>query len=242
VGLDQTTFNVQEWLAELTERELLVKAPTSRIPDQVEFRFRHALVRDAAYEMLPHEDRVLGHALAGAWLEHCRERDAPVLAEHYSRGQEPERAIHSFRRAADQALEGNDLQAATERAERAIAAGASGVALGALRGLQANAAYWQGHYETAAARGDAATSLLPSGGGDWFKALGTALVSAARLGDYAEVDRRFEQALQTPPASGAEGAQLVCLCRGTFQPIFTGRFDEADMVLGRLAEYTRTGG
>ncbi len=236
VGLDQTTFNVQEWLAELTERELLVKAPTSRIPDQVEFRFRHALVRDAAYEMLTHEDRVLGHALAGAWLEHCGERDALVLAEHYSRGQEPERAIKWFRRAADQALEGNDLQAAIERAERAIAAGASGVALGALRGLQANAAYWQGHYETAAASGDAATSLLPSGGGDWFKALGTALVSAARLGDYAEVDRRFEQALQTPPASGAEGAQLVCLCRGTFQLIFNGRFDEADVVLGRIDE------
>jgi len=44
-----------------------------------------------------------------------------VLAEHFERGGEPERAAAWFRRAAEQALGGNDLQAVIERAGRGLA-------------------------------------------------------------------------------------------------------------------------
>src|SRR6185369_17267453 len=71
------------------------------------------------------------------------ERDATVLAEHFERAGEPERAVERYRRAAEQALEGNDFAAAVARAERG-AAYASGEMLGALRLLQAEAHKWRG--------------------------------------------------------------------------------------------------
>ena len=43
---------------------------------------RHALLREAAYEMLTDGDRALGHALAGAWLERAGGVQPIVLAEH----------------------------------------------------------------------------------------------------------------------------------------------------------------
>ena len=43
--------------------------------------------------MLVGEDRVLGHRLAAAWLEEAGERDALTLAEHFDRGQAPDRAV-----------------------------------------------------------------------------------------------------------------------------------------------------
>ena len=50
-----------------------------------------------------------------------------------------------------------------------------------------------------------------AGSSSWFAALGSGLVSAARLGDYETVDRLFALALGTEHAAGAEAAQLVCL-------------------------------
>ena len=57
-----------------------------------------ALVREAAYAMLTDEDRLLGHRLAGAWLEQAGAADAMVLAEHFRRGAEPVRAARWYER------------------------------------------------------------------------------------------------------------------------------------------------
>src|SRR5690606_23396706 len=139
-------FDPSEWLDDLVRREVIAPAPSSRLPDQREYTFRHALLRDGAYELLTEDDRKLGHLLAGDWLVRAGEQDGLVLAGHFDRGGDAERAVQWYRRAAEQALDGNDLAAVIERAERAVAAGASGEALGELRGLQATAAYWSSRY------------------------------------------------------------------------------------------------
>jgi tetratricopeptide (TPR) repeat protein len=107
-------------LATLVEREVVTIREAGKLPDESEFIFRHALLREAAYAMLTDADRTLGHKLAGEWLESVGERDAMVLAEHFERGAQPARAVSWYRRAAEQALEGNDLRAAIDRAERGI--------------------------------------------------------------------------------------------------------------------------
>ena len=48
------------------------------------------------------------------------ESEAVVLAEHLERGGEPKRAITFYRRAAAQALEGNDLEACLARQPRLL--------------------------------------------------------------------------------------------------------------------------
>ncbi|WP_437682525.1 serine/threonine-protein kinase [Sorangium sp. So ce131] len=235
LGPGARAADVQGWLAGLERAEVVVRAQSARIPGEVEYKFRHALVRDAAYAMLTEGDRALAHRLAGAWLEGARERDALVLAEHYARGGDRAAAARWFHRAAEQALEGSDLAAVIARAERAIEAGAEGEALGSLRRLQSTAAYWQSSYEAARRYGEQAAALLGRGGAGWFLAVGNALVSSARLGDYAGVDRWLDEALAAAPEPGAAAEQIICLCRGCFQLIFAGRSARADALLERVA-------
>jgi eukaryotic-like serine/threonine-protein kinase len=121
LGGGQQTTNASEWLATLQEREVIVRSGESRFPGEDEYVFRHALFRDAAYAMLTEGDRSLGHRLAGRWLERLGERDAMMLAEHLERGGLPARASGWYRRAAEDALEGNDLEAVLARADRGLA-------------------------------------------------------------------------------------------------------------------------
>ncbi len=57
------------WLRALADQELVVAADEGPGGGAAGYRFRHALVREAAYGMLTEADRVLGHRLAGEWLE-----------------------------------------------------------------------------------------------------------------------------------------------------------------------------
>src|SRR5687768_11805824 len=62
------SFATTEWLDDLARREVISLHKEGRLPGEREYQFRHALVRDAAYDMLTEPDRVLGHLLAGQWL------------------------------------------------------------------------------------------------------------------------------------------------------------------------------
>ena len=71
-----------------------------------EYAFRHSLLREDAHAMLTDRDRVIGHRLAGEWLEQAGEQDPKVLAEHFERGGEPARAAKYHLEAAELASEG----------------------------------------------------------------------------------------------------------------------------------------
>ena len=118
--------DVDPWLDEMTEREVVTRRPEPRFPDEREYVFRHALVRDAAYASLTEEDRALGHRIAGDWLDARGEPDAAVLAEHFDRGRDAARAAGAYERAASQALARSDFQRAMALVDRAIAMGAAG--------------------------------------------------------------------------------------------------------------------
>ncbi len=227
-------FPVHEWLDELVQREVVVRQAESRMPGEVEYRFRHALVRDAAYAMLTADDLSLGHGLAGAWLLDAGERDGRVLAEHFLRSEDPSRARPHLLRAAEQAMEGNDFDAVLQLAERGAGAGASGETLGQLRALQAAAAFWLGDLKACIPHGVEAANLLPAGSKLWFVAVGTVLVSSCRLGDFDIVDELSEAALSAPCEPEAESSQLICLCRFCFQLLFNGYYERADRVIDRI--------
>jgi tetratricopeptide (TPR) repeat protein len=92
-----------DWLETLAERELLVRLRDSRFPGEREYAFRHALLRDAAYEMLTDDDRTVAHRIAGQWLEAIGEKTASVLASHYKKAGEHESAALHHMRAGDAA-------------------------------------------------------------------------------------------------------------------------------------------
>jgi tetratricopeptide (TPR) repeat protein len=166
----------------LVRREILVRHASARFVGEDEIAFRHALVREAAYALLTDEDRALGHALAAEWLERAGESDPLTLAEHHERGAKPERAADWFRRAADQALEGHDLDAALARARRGLAAMPSGEVAGALRLVEASVHDTRGENAEALLRGREAMDLLPRGSSLWHRAAMSAAVASRRMG------------------------------------------------------------
>src|SRR5262249_5664748 len=172
-----------EWLDELVERELVAPVPTSRLPNQDGLQFRPGLVREAAYAMLTDSDRKLGHQLAGDWLERAGESDPIVLGEHFERGGDRLRAVDLYRFAAEQALSASDFRAASARVERAVACGAEGITLGALRLAQAEAHRWLREVTEGARHGMTAMDRLSSGTPRWFAAANEAVDSSGRLGD-----------------------------------------------------------
>jgi tetratricopeptide (TPR) repeat protein len=209
---------VRDWLDELVARELVAARRDSRYSGEIEYVFRHALVREAAYAMLTDRDRARGHRRAGEWLEarirnerpqervpaspakeaidrwaarsgQANENEAVALAEHFERGGDPRRSVEWYRQAAERALEGDDLGAAIDRAERAVSCLSSlGEAeqslVGALRLLQSGAHLWRGEYAAAAERGEQAIARLPIATEPW-------LAAVANVADACE--RRLER-------------------------------------------------
>jgi tetratricopeptide (TPR) repeat protein len=237
VGKGGGPFRLREWLDDLVAKEIIGHHGTSGRGG--ELKFRHALVRDAAYAMLTEQDRTWGHRLAAEWLESSSKADPLLLAEQFVRGDLPLRAVRWFRRAAEQALDGRDLDAVRRHAQRAIDAGASDDDLAAAYHLQAVASYWQSRYAEAQRQAASAARLFVQGSSEWFRAVAEAVVSSARLGDFDTLDRWFDRAASAEPSPGAAAAQLVCLCRGTFQMIFAGRFAASDTMLARIASVAR---
>ena len=222
-----------QWLAHLVEREVIVRRGRGKFPGEEEYVFRHALVREAAYEMLVGEDRVLGHRLAAAWLEESGERDALTLAEHFDRGQAPERAVAWYLPAAGQALEGNDLDAAIARSRRAVTLGAEGMTLAGLLQLQAEAHKWRGANADAAAAAREAMTVAVVGTPAWCNAAGEVVAASGKLGDGAALADVARTLLALPPGSGS-AAQIVATARAATQLVLGGQADLAEALLARL--------
>lgn len=101
---------VQAALREAEKRDLVREEAATRLPADREFAFRHALLRDAAYSLLPKKDRGRLHAAAAARLE---ERAAAVgrtalalAARHREAAGQPAEAGALWLRAAREALAG----------------------------------------------------------------------------------------------------------------------------------------
>jgi len=136
----------------------------------------------------------------------------------------------------------NDLGGAIERCERGIACGASGVLLGALRNVQAQAHLWRGETALMEHAATEAVALLPRHAASWADALATLAVAKQRLGhseelasvaveltDMLSVDERDRASLAR---AGARIASLL---------FFAGRQELASRVLG-VAERAALGG
>src|SRR5207248_3633952 len=105
----RSTSDVDAWLADLVEHEVVERRAGASLAGESELSFRHALVRDAAYAMVVDRDRTNAHKLAAEWLTGVGSRDPIALARHWELGGEPARAAASYARAADDALDAADL-------------------------------------------------------------------------------------------------------------------------------------
>ncbi|WP_437973000.1 protein kinase [Sorangium sp. So ce295] len=222
---------VAQPLAELGRRELLVRRREARVAGEVEYEFRHALVREAAYGMLTERDRRVGHGLAGDWLARGGGADATVLAEHFELGGAPARAAEAYLRAAEEALRGGDLDAAIARADRGLGCGAAGDAAGRLRWVQAEAHVWRGDLALSAERGSEALGLVERGSATWFSAIIPLVWATSKLGRLDEVERWMNEAVGVAASGDAQSAKLRCLSTGANALALGGRYAEGAALL-----------
>ncbi len=209
------TTHVGVLLDVLERGEWVAGRGESSVRGETEYAFRQALVREAAYAMLTDEDRRLGHALAGRWLEKSGADDAVALAEHFEEGGDGARAAVHWARAAEEALEGNALGVAFDRAERGARGGADGELLARLRLLQAEAAFWRGEIVRGLEPSEQAVSLFPERSDAWAEAVTRSAVLSFRSGDVERGvgwSERLAEALTEPeptPTLLAAGARLA---------------------------------
>jgi hypothetical protein len=190
--------DVARWLASLTREEVV--APQR--DEQGQFRFRHALMREAAYGLLTDDDRLLGHRLAARWLA-SREHDPAPIAEHYLLAGAPAEAAPWFVKAAQRALDREDYEASGRFARRARAEGVRGEELGALAALEGFAAILRVDWETARRASAEADALLPPGNVYWCHAQRTVARIRAFLDDHPALVACIERFLAVTPGPEA---------------------------------------
>jgi tetratricopeptide (TPR) repeat protein len=226
---------LDEWLRHLTDTELVTRAATTRYAGDEELVFRHSLVHDAAYAMLTQEDGALGHRLAAEWLEKKSEHEWLTVAEHYERGARPFKAIDAYKRACEQALEGNDLPQALARARRGIACGATGEARGALLWMSAEASFWKGDFAEAARTATEAVELFRPGSKERFAVLGIAAEAWSTMGDH-DAFRAIARSLResTPDGDSSVAAYVVALAHAAARFLYLSAHAELDETLDAI--------
>jgi len=131
-------WSAEERLHSLERKEFLRRERRSSVAGEVEYAFRHLLVRDVAYGQIPRGVRADKHRVAARWIESLGrpEDHAEMLAHHYFAALELSRAAgqpiadiaeaarDALREAGDRASSLNSFSAAIRFYEEALALGA----------------------------------------------------------------------------------------------------------------------
>jgi hypothetical protein len=172
LGVDERTLD--GWLGGLAKREVLA---AHRDEARAEHRFRHALVREAAYRTLPEPER---HALHYAAAEHLVRMDGEpsIVAEHFERAGFPVRAVPFYQDAALRAHENFENHDCIRWTRRGLACGAEGEVRGVLLAVDASAHFAINVFDDAHASALEAMSLVQPGTWAFCESIGIAIVTA----------------------------------------------------------------
>ncbi|XXF80158.1 protein kinase [Myxococcaceae bacterium GXIMD 01537] len=234
LGGELTGAELEHWLRLLVEQEWVELQPSSRFPGEAEYRFRHALVRDAAYALVPDTHRPGGHQLAGQWLEQRGETEPRVLAEHARLGHQPERAIRFYLEAAERLFDHDDMQGAERCIEAALGLNPTGEPEVRLRALRAATAFWRNDFATALGVGKAVLPRMRAGSVRWCKLLDGLGMSCGHSAETEYVLGLCRLLLDTEPESEARNAYHLSLCFLGGMALYLGCLREADACFERL--------
>ncbi|WP_437550823.1 protein kinase [Sorangium sp. So ce367] len=225
---------LRRWLEQLVALEWIEPQRTSRFPAEDEYRFHHALVRDAAYALVPEQLKAAGHRRVADWLERQGEGDPQVLAEHCRRGEQPERAIHFYTRAAERLFDHDDMQGAERCIQAALALGPRGDALVALRALQAATAFWRDDFATMYEVGSAVQPQMKAGGARWCKLIDGLSLGCGLSAQTEYLERLWRLLLDTEPEPEARDAYYLSLCFMALMNEYLGAMAATGACLERL--------
>ncbi len=214
LGQAPEAADLDAWLKILTAREVFTTSSAGRFPGTRQYRFHHGLLRDAAYAMLTDADRLVGHRLAGEWLEGAGETDALTIAEHYERSV-PARAAPWLARAQELAFDGGHLEAIFTLGARGLVCSPSDPDRSLMLALQGGALGISGQWRECIPFFREAMALRPEASAGWYRCA-TSLLSAGLFTGDPEL---FASTLQTllsvtvpPDPSGPYGMAVSAVC------------------------------
>jgi tetratricopeptide (TPR) repeat protein len=231
---------LERHLQQLVAQELVEPLPDSPLSSGGEFRFRHALMREAAYGLVPESHRPTAHQLAGAWLEQQGELDVLMLATHYQLGQQLERAAACYTLAAEQHFERHDLQGTMRCVEGALACGVKGEARSRLLALQAVVLFWMDQMPRAVEIGGSVLNALKAGSPLWCRLMGSLMIGYLLGGHQERAARAVESLLRTSPEPEAIAAYAEALFLIGGLSIYAGLRQQAEVALSRIVEVCST--
>jgi len=226
----------ERWLESLASQEIVQRRAESRFEREPEYVFRHSFVREAAYATLTEDDRATGHKLAGEWLAACGETNPVTLAEHFERGKEPRRAVGFWERAAEQALEGNDLSRAIDLAARGLACEPDAAAAARFDVLRSEAHRWLGALAEARACAKDAMACAVEDSSVWYQAVSQLAYASISIGDLDSIVSLAERLCDKRPRADDAEAYLVALSRVATSLAYGGHPDLANRVHARMDE------
>ncbi|MDH5491101.1 MAG: protein kinase, partial [Myxococcales bacterium] len=185
VGRDQTRI----LLRELVEQELLERRRSPRFEGEIEYAFRHGLLRDAAYEMLPEAERRSAHALAAAWLGEREGSHPAMLAEHWGRAGRPSQELEALCEAAEEAYFRGDLRTAREHGQRALELGPKGKTRGRILFVLAFVHAYAGEFAEGGALANEALPFFAERSPEWFTLLSGTIYASMSTGDLMAFQR-----------------------------------------------------
>ena len=232
-----TMEELEQRLRHLVELEVVEQQPESHFPSEREYRFRHALLRDAAYALVPDSHTALGHQRAGTWLEQMGEPEPRVLAEHYQRGQDRTLAIPFYIRAAEQLYAQNEWREMLRCVEEGQSCGATGPMQSRLRALQATVVVFRtDDYRQGYKMGSTVLAELKPGSIAWCMLVGPTLSNAFNSGKEEEELRLVERLLHTDPDADAVSAYVEALLTALNAATVRGLRTQATAIIDRIVE------
>lgn len=224
-------------LAELIREEIIEAKSERRFTSEPEYRFRHALVRDAAYGLVNAEEAAAWHAAAGAFLEAAGERMPIILAAHYQLGQKLDQATGYYFKAAEQALDAGDREAALAAAEQGLACGPQGATRSALQSIRVVIGMWRENFAQVAAIGLESLGLVPAGSRSWCRFF-EALFPAVVLTQPAMLPSLMAQFLEVEPKKEARVAYVTAAAMLAGMLCVAAQKQPALLLLQRLRQIT----
>jgi eukaryotic-like serine/threonine-protein kinase len=225
---------LEQHLQQVTELEVVERQADSHSPEKMEYRFRHALVRDAAYSLVPDRRKPMSHRRAAAWLEQTGEQDPVVLAEHYQLGQDSQKAAWFFTRAAERLVERQDLAGAQRCLKAALACEPRGELLVELRAVEMVTSAWAEDFEHAYAVGRQVRPQLREGSTPWARVMGQLMFIGAQTGRLADVLFLRQLFLASKPEPEAVSPYTQAASLLTYMHVLRGQPAEAAAVLAQM--------
>lgn len=236
LDMPSTAPEIAAWLSVLVAAEMIQPHAQSRLATQSEYGFRHALLHDAAYGLLTENDIMTGHRLAGVFLEEAGEPNAAMIANHFERGDEPQKAARFYLLAAENSLEQFDLTGAMRYVDRGLACTPEREVLGKLRGIECFTAGNLSQYARISPASESALEIVSPGSLAWCRIVSSAITAAMIFQDAARLNELFSRFLTTEPDDNAQAAYLdamvymgAALTAGAPAPI-------VDMLLRRITD------